>query len=303
MHNSKLPEFLYKGHDIPEILRLYPSELLKSTDFKSLAHARALGSYHDLITDRKFLSVLRKEFDCLYTILSKELPDMGFSIEGRRKSLVSTEKKSLKLINTNQSVDLLRDMFAFRIVLFGHASEEELIQKCYAVMNRIITYYMSRYTLCEEDPVSDTMSPDSPTYKEINIPKESGISTEYLYGVKDDILHPKKNGYQSLHFTLTVQPYSKVNPGSQLEIQLRTKRMDTESISGSASHSEYKKYSSENYSKEENNPLLKVFVVDDFSRLNIPGFTSYDSRTDDEDGIHFSKEFTNRRISATLTPS
>lgn len=254
MHQSRLPEFLYKGHDIPEILRLYQSELLKSKDFKSLAHARALGAYRDLITDRKFLSVLRKEFDCLYTILEKELSDIMFSIEGRRKSLFSTEKKSLKLINANQSVDLLRDMFAFRIVLFGHLSEEELIQKCYAVMNRIITYYISRYTLCEEDPVSDTMTPDCPTYKEITIPKETGISNEYLYGVKDYILHPKKNGYQSLHCVF------RTKSGFCFEIQVRTFNMDIFSTEGTANHGDY---------KEKKYPYNIEF---DPQKINIPGY-------------------------------
>ena len=45
-----------------------------------------------------------------------------------------------------------------------------------------------------------------------------------------------------------------------------------------------------------------MLICDVFSKLHITGFTSYESKEDDSDGIHFSKEYANRRISYTLTP-
>ena len=92
---------------------------------------------------------------------------------------------------------------------------------------------------------------------------------------------------------------SEVLPGCQLEVQLRSKKMHEEAEHGSASHKEYKKYSD---ASGEEDPINKVFIVDDFSKLNIVGFTSYESKEYDQDGIHFAKEFSDRRISTTLVP-
>lgn len=236
MYYSKLPECIYQGKDIPEILRLYESELRKSTNFRDIAHAGAIRVYHDLITDKKFLAVIRKEFDNLYTLLEKEQPDLCFSIEGRRKSLISSENKIVKILNENRSLDLFRDPIAFRIILFGHFTEEELVLKCYSVMNSIITHYVhAGHTLCEEDPVVETMSPDCPLLEKLVRPNSSKIAKEYIYGVKDYILNPKDNGYQSLHCVF------RTKTGFCFEVQVRTFNMDVEADEGTAEHSAYKK--------------------------------------------------------------
>ena len=87
--------------------------------------------------------------------------------------------------------------------------------------------------------------------------------------------------------------------------------MHEEAEHGDAAHWKYKKYlqepenveDAENLQKEnKEDPINKVFVVDDFSKIKIVGFTSYNSKEDDRDGIHFAKEFLDRRISTTLVP-
>lgn len=233
---SRLPEFIPQGHSIPEIISLYESDLRKSEDFKDIAHAGALKTFKDLMADRKFLTVLRRTYDNLYQILEREVPHLLFSIEGRRKSLISAEEKLCKLLSENQSLDLFRDAFAFRIVIFG-AEENSmgLIEDCYELINKIIQFFVGNgCTLCEEDPVVGTMDPNSEISKEIIIPKASLISKAYLYGVKDYILHPKVNGYQSLHCVF------RAPSGYCFEVQVRTLGMHVYAVDGNAEHTAYK---------------------------------------------------------------
>lgn len=63
----------------------------------------------------------------------------------------------------------------------------------------------------------------------------------------------KKNGYESIQFTMTVQSYSANVPGLQFEIQLRTKSMDDKAVFGSAAHPLYKR----------NKIVNKVISIDD----------------------------------------
>lgn len=253
---STLPESLYLGNTVPEVLGLYEEELREGGDFSSIAHATSIKLYRELIEDRRFLSFLRREFDNLYKLISKKYPSLCFNIEGRRKSLISSEDKIVKLLNENRSLDLFRDMFAFRIILFGcDANSLELINTCYNVMNEIITFYVGKgLTLCEEDPVVGTMSPGSEEYKKLLIPDKTKISKTYLYGVKDYILNPKKNGYQSLHSVL------RINSGYCFEVQVRTFGMHVHAVDGNAEHSAYKlaKYANR--------------VEFDRSRIHIPGY-------------------------------
>lgn len=256
MQQSKLPECIYQGNDVLEILRLYEAELATGNDFQSKAHAGAIRTYRELITDKKFLTVIRKEFDSLYSILDKEIPNLRFTIEGRRKSLISFENKIVRLLNQNRSLDLIRDVFAFRIVIFGNVPPKELVKKCYSVMNNIITFYVeSGYTLCEEDEVFNTMDKNNPALQELIIPQKTYIAKEYLYGVKDYIFHPKENGYQSLHCVF------RTNSGFCFEVQVRTLDMDINAEEGDAEHEAYKK------------AKYLIRVEFDRTKVNIPGYS------------------------------
>lgn len=253
---SNLPEFIYQGNSIPEILRLYENDLRKNHDFVSNAHASAISNYRELITDKKFLSIIRKNFDNLYNFLEKDPNDLRFSIEGRRKSLISSEEKICKLLHESRSIDLFRDTFAFRVIVFGTESNSiELIDQCYSILNRIIQFYVNKgFTLCEEDPTIDVMEVDSPYYNSVLIPKGSGISDNYKYGVKDYILHPKKNGYQSLHCVF------RTPTGYCFEVQVRTFGMHVYAVNGRAEHSVYKS-SKYNYR-----------ITFDQNKVHIPGY-------------------------------
>ena len=73
--------------------------------------------------------------------------------------------------------------------------------------------------------------------------------------------------------------------------------MHEDAENGESSHYNYKKYNEEsplNLKTEKENPLNKVFVLDDIS--------DYKSEEDD-DGIHFARKFADRHISNISVPN
>lgn len=248
-----LTDALYKGHSVPEILDIYENMLKDTGELKSIQHATFINQYNKVVKDKKFLSTLRRHFNNLYKLIEREFPKTFFHLEGRRKSLLSTEKKIIKLLSENKSLDTLRDLMAFRLIIFDNINLKDSVEQCYELMNRIIEYgIQNEFTLCEATPVEDTKDFDNSKHN-LFIPNKSSISKEYQFGIKDYILHPKKNGYQSLHavFRLTT--------GQCFEIQIRTLNMHAHAESGSANH---KMYKSAIY------PMLEI----DKNLIHIPGY-------------------------------
>lgn len=229
-------------------------------------------------------------------------------LHGRRKSLESDLTKLLRKSNNTLSAKI-KDRFGLRCILLNEP-EEQAIKYIY-----LIEYAIAGILAAKNRKMRKEFIEWIENSKHVNSVNKIVIG-EILKipfdvdGRKDYIKEKKDNGYKSLHFILTIEPYSGVLSGSHLEIQLRSKHMDDIATHGSASHDLYKKYletefdwDSSDETITQDNPLLNVFVVDDFSKVNIPGFRSYDCKQDDEDGIHFSKEFADRRISNTLVPT
>lgn len=234
--------------------------------------------------------------------LTKQI-DIDINLHGRRKSLESDLTKLLRKSNKTLSAKI-RDRFGLRGTLLNE-SEEQAISYIYLIYEAITGILAGKNRKMRKEFIDWVENTEYVNLVNKQLIKDVLDIPFDVDGIKDYIKNTKRNGYQSLHFTLVIQPYSEVIPGSQLEIQLRTKKMNEEATLGSASHQKYKRYLDDEDDDEvqgEDNPLLKVFVVDDFSKLHITGFTSYNSKEDDEDGIHFSKEFANRRISGSLTP-
>ena len=244
---------LYAGKSIPDILVNYEQQLRATGNIEDLAHATKLSEYRKMITNKRYLYRLRSNFNAIYTLIDKNFPDIRFVIDGRRKSLISTEKKIQKLLSENKSLDLLRDLFAFRILIFGD-NDKELIQDCYAIALKVIAHHIENgLTLCEADIPSGTGF-DVNSNPTVFIPKRSGIPTKFQYGVKDYIKNPKANGYQSLHLTF------RSITGEFFEVQIRTFNMHLHAESGGANHKGY---------KEKKYPIALNF---DRSRINLPGY-------------------------------
>lgn len=257
MHMAALSKFqksLYSGKDIPDVLTRYEKELRHSNDLIDTLHANKIMEYRTLIINKSLLFRIRRNFNEIYKLIDHEFPEIKFSIDGRRKSLVSVEKKINKLLAEERSLDLLRDIYAFRITLFG-SNSLELVNKCYKIANAIIEHSLKKgITLCEAEITQGTefISTEHP---EVIIPKKSGIIKHFQKGVKDYILTPKQNGYQSLHLLF------RATTGECFEVQIRTFGMHLHAETGDASHETYK-----------NKKYVKQNLEFDPKKINIPGF-------------------------------
>ena len=242
---------LYSSKDIPEALEAFEKMLTETQDPKNIAHAAKIRQYRLLMKNRRFLSSLRKNFNELYKKITALYPETRFVIEGRRKSILSYEMKILKSLSEGESLDLIRDMMGLRIVLFGEATQEQL-EDCYEILEMIITFFENKgYILCESEPINHHEKVPSG----ILIPKQSKISPLHAIGVKDYLLHPKSNGYQSLHSV-----FRTVN-GECFEVQVRTMQQHVFAESSLANHRDYKK---EKYGDSK--------IDLDYSKIQIPGF-------------------------------
>ena len=256
MSNEKFTSALYSGKDIPDVLLLYEKELRKSSDLIDVLHANKIKEYRKLITDKNLLYRIRSNFNEIYKLIDKRFPDICFSIDGRRKSLVSVEEKIQKYLSENKSLDLLRDIYAFRIILFGHDSKKQ-IKQCYDIANAIIEYSLHKgITICQAEPMENTISLEAKNYNNMFVPEKSGILKIFQNSVKDYILNPKSNGYQSLHILF------RTTTGEYFEVQIRTFSMHINAETGEASHDLYKQTK---YKKDK-------AIEFDCSKVQIPGF-------------------------------
>ena len=250
---------------------------------------------------------------------------IDINLTARRKSLESELSKLLKRSIANTSPRIY-DRFGLRGNVLNNNSKEESIELLYKIVNYTIsiigkqnrrlynefirwldsstlidnfTKERIKFTLSlpfvieEGEQIPHEFNPSD--YPNVYVPPSPNIWYPNL--VKDYISSPKKNGYQSLHLILALDEYSEILPGSHFELQFRTHYMHQYATNGPASHLEYE----DKKSKEDNNiDLRDIFLVDDFSKINIVGFTGYNSPDDDIDGVHFAKVFVNRRISSIL---
>lgn len=253
-----LSDALYKGHSVPEILTIYENMLKETGNLTDMQHSTFINQYKNIVIDKRFLATLRKHFNNLYKLIEKEFPNTLFHLEGRRKSLLSTEKKIIKLLDENKSLDTLRDLIAFRLIIFDDKSTRKVaVNQCYSIMQKIIEYGIEHgFMLCEANPVEETKGFDNEKHK-LYIPKTSGIPKQYQVGVKDYIMQPKENGYQSLHAVF------RLATGHCFEIQIRTLSMHAHAESGSASHEHYK-----------NNEYKRLEI--DKTKIDIPGYSITD---------------------------
>lgn len=212
--------------------------------------------------------------------------DLDLNLIARRKSLESELVKFLEK-------DEVHDRFGVRTILLNQDNEDINIEKLRTFSNYCINIFASRNRKDLNDFTNWVkLNPNINNYTRerliyiLNIPFSF---TRY----KDYIKNPKSNGYMSIHYSLVVDMYSDVLPGTEIEFQLRTNAMHQAAVNNpEQSHKNYKQKILANH--------RKVFTIEDFSKVNIIGFTSYNSVDDDIDGIHWYKKIFNRRISKSL---
>lgn len=213
----------------------------------------------------------------------------------RRKALESDLTKILKKSNSNASV-LIRDRFGLRGILLNTSlSSAECDMYIHCVFDSIVGILACKNRKLRKEFIEWYKNNPNILSLDKNI-LDSVLDIPFSVDfIKDYIKTPKSNGYQSLQFTLSIPMYSETLPGCQLEVQLRSKEMHENAVAGTASHANYKNPEED----VEFQKIKNVFVIDDFSKLHITGFSNYEDKDGDRDGIHYAKEFSDRRISTT----
>ena len=241
----------------------------------------------NLVTDITFVTM----YIIIWLNQSKGM-HIDINLNARRKSLESDLTKLLVKSFSNSST-IIRDRFGLRGIILNSLPKEKAEKLLYEVSDYVIGIISHKNRKEYSNFIEwldANLRVDSFTKERIKFILSLPFKVECF---KDFVSSPKENEYQSLHYTLTLEVYSKILPGAQVELQMRTYEMHKIAANGSASHFYYKLESIDDM-------IQDVFKLDSFDDVNIIGFTGYDSVADDIDGVHFSKLLVNRRISSTL---
>lgn len=222
--NCLFAQCLYRAKSKQEFFQLYADELMKlyqaSNDTNALVKAGFVKYYASQISNPKFLRASKQVYAQLQKLVTELDPNLIDDVEGRCKAIESTINKADLYIDRLSDIN---DIFAFRVVLDGPFTEEELVSFCYKFLDKACKHYLSNgYILCRASPVSNTLDPNSEDWKKVVHPTEEDlkrISWISPRQKKDYIATPKSNMYQSLHVAF-------ISPdGFVFELQIRTLRM------------------------------------------------------------------------------
>lgn len=175
----------------------------------------------------QFLTFVEKQEQQIFDMLSSILP-CDLSVYGRKKSFYSYVQK-LKGVSDVRDV---KDIYAIRAVLNDSViGNESAIIQCYIATKALIKFYQSK------DFTPDVLKVSGVTGQldegvDIYIPDitlRPDFMAPYLRFMKDYILNPKPNGYQSIHSRFQ-------QGGRSIDAQIRTSSMDEFSEFGCAAH-------------------------------------------------------------------
>lgn len=236
--------------------------------------------------------------------------EIDVNITSRRKALESELAKMLNLADNLDPTQIM-DRFGIRFVL------DQGITKCCFLLTKIVNVlcnlnrqdrrdfleYLKKfdeytqYRIQKILEIPMTLEPlsrkgssnsfDPNEYPQIELPTQKDWEiVRHLSGNMKYYFEPKWNGYQSIHIILSVPTI----PGFVIEIQFRTWAMDM--------HAENSIKASHDLHKDEVKPYAQLFTLseEELSKTNIRFFNSYKDTQNDKDGIHFAKEFYNRRM-------
>ena len=260
-----------KNVDLDYFITSLCDDLLQTKNICNILIANKLIQYQKITTDSKMLLQLEEDFSKLKKYLyefKKKNPNINFSIFGRQKSFFDFFKKIVLFVSQDEPLSKINDILGFRIICATNENDDsiETIELCYSTMENIINFFVTEkhYMPVDAEPIIDSTF-DSKMYPSIIVPTYSQtqkwFSNVYKNNIKDYILHPKVNGYQSLHCILSSPE------GHKIEIQVRSFAMHKHAEIGKALHSGHKgnRYSGINFLDDI-----------DLTKINISGFTALD---------------------------
>ena len=216
---------LYKCQSLENAINKYIGALRLCGTPKALAHANLWRQYLTRMHDTAYLEEIIALCDGFFEFLRNKYPQLHFSLEGRRKSILSTENKIQRYLNLGKSLDHIQDFFAFRIII---DNGNDSIKTCYQVAQDLIEYALSN----EFNP--SAAPPRIGTIYQYVPCNPFHAMFPYKDNIKDYIAYPKLNGYQSIHIVF------KDDCGRTVEWQIRTLAQHQVAESGDADHVTYK---------------------------------------------------------------
>lgn len=276
MSKTNIIPFLYNAATTAEIIKLYAEELRNNhSSWENLLHANLLQHYAAITEDSEFATSVQKMItDFYYEVIHH----YKVRFKGRKKALIKTEDKiNLQIFrqkkDPNYSAEL-NDSLAFRLILAG-STIQKLTYDCYRLMDKCIEFFLNYgFTPVRSEPVFDIEGFDITKFANLYVPNKTLLPANNIRYVKDYILHPKSNGYQSLHILFQDAI------GRIFEIQIRTTFMDAHAEYGLANHSVYKdkKYQDEiSYEKVDVSKInINQITADSFILTNNEKIPYYD---------------------------
>lgn len=244
---------------------------------------------------------------------------------GRLKAFESEVKKSLEHVLDGDTPEI-KDRFGCRINILNKGLDA--IRMLDIITNDLIEFFCG-YTTPEhiqqfinwidtnpeiddetKDILHETISPnfilnkseimrgvgdfDAQKHPMVIVPSKTLILPEYHYGIKNYILTPKDNGYQSVHFVLRMPSYSKIYPGEYVEFQMRTNDMHAYAEHQLASHTMYKEAQQKRY---DDFGVTEAFQLNP-DEISLLGFILFEDGTCvDEIGLRKPIHFEVRQVS------
>ena len=231
-------EYIYEQKEentLEGILERFIAELSKNKDRKSHMYKTKLTEILNINKDKEFYLEMQSHILGIKNIAEKAckvLSNGRVIVIGRQKSIKSIDDKIRLFLKEEKSLDLIRDFFAYRIIVSGGNSEKERVDVVYKIVNEVIEYISSLDYIPCASKRTDEVYNNNTCY----IPKCSGIESKNGNYVKDYIRYPKANGYQSVHVC-----FRNVKTGRCFEVQIRTIDEDKHAEKNTANHDDYKK--------------------------------------------------------------
>ena len=239
-----LEPLLYRSMTMYELIDEYIEELKKNGSFPCMMYANKLTAFKVASTNPQVLQQLEEDFVEMKGILSQWRKDsktkFSVSIFKRRKNFIGMNEKIRLFLKKGNNLDMLNDTLGFRIIIGnGKYDTEDSITACYQILTKITEFFVNEKGCipCELDsvPTSTKFNVNESINNRIIVPAENMIPEELRRSVKNYILYPKENGYQSLHIVF------KTVTEIKFEVQIRTQAMHLHAEYGIAEHSSYKK--------------------------------------------------------------
>lgn len=274
----------------------------------------------DAMPEGTFEPSFKFDFDVRVISRRKALESDLFKILKKSLKNDHLRRNSGKYAYSSELSANIRDRFGFLCIIENELSEEMEKKYINALSSCIIDIFCCQNLEIRENFIQWLKSSSLVDKFELLMIEELLNSIFFcVTNWKDYVSSPKPNGYETLQYTLVVEPSSDKYGGLPIEVQIRSKRMHDNAVKtdGTQAHSKHKNdFNGPEFSGLDITKLVSVISIDDFSKVNITGFTGYgDSHTyssdnfvdifevtndKDVDGIYLPKIIYQRRVSPSL---